>query len=269
MLSDNLENILVEYIYERKAYGPSARSFFYGAGIPEEFIKLAKRHGLTLNAQTDDHVVKEAFWRLVAKGLLVPEEIHGSNGQIDIAITSHGVYCFENGQIQVHDPHGYLADLAKRIPTLDSIIRMYIEQALGSFTNGNYLACAVMIGGALEKLIMNVIADFGERLSDDQKERYFKKVLKQDHIKKRFEEFMKFFEAEGFKAGLEQTLKEKLDTSFPAIINIIRITRNEVGHPTGRIIDPEEAEAYLLLAKEALLFANALMAHVVTGKVEI
>jgi hypothetical protein len=40
-------------------------------------------------------------------------------------------------------------------------------------------------------------------------------------------------------------IKEDLDTHFAGILSVIRTFRNQSGHPTGRIIDREQA--YVLL----------------------
>jgi hypothetical protein len=53
--------------------------------------------------------------------------------------------------------------------------------------------------------------------------------------------------------------QEKLKSLLPAIVNLIRISRNEVGHPTGRQISRDEAQALILLTKEAIIFSYKLI----------
>ena len=45
--------------------------------------------------------------------------------------------------------------------------------------------------------------------------------------------------------NLPAEVKEDLDTNFAAILSVIRTFRNQSGHPTGKIIDREQA--YVLL----------------------
>ena len=84
-------------------------------------------------------------------------------------------------------------------------------------------------------------------------------VLSEQSIKNRFEKFLNYFNSNKYNDKLSITNKEKLDSFFPAIVSLIRITRNEVGHPTGRQISRDEAQAYILLAKEAIIFSYILL----------
>jgi len=96
-------------------------------------------------------------------------------------------------------------------------------------------------------------------LKGKKKAEFTKEVLSKEKIKTRFDNFLSFLDKHGYKKNFDRAVKEKLESSFPAIANIIRITRNEVGHPTGRKMDREEAEANLLLSRAAIIFSHELL----------
>lgn len=262
MLSDPLEGILLIYLNEKKSY---STQFFNDDGIiPEDFIKFAESKSLILDSSGDEIHFREAFWRLVGKGLVVPgTAVRGGMRKLPwVSISTYGVKCVESGNLLVHDPREYLSSLQKQIPNLDKVIEMYVAEALSSFLNRDYLASSVMIGGALEKTIFYLTEAFGDTLKDRKAMDYKKDVLSQHKAKTRLNKFLVFLDNNGYKKSLDQPTKEKLESLLPAVANIIRITRNEVGHPTGRVIDPDEAEANLLLAKAGIIFSYELLAKI-------
>lgn len=225
-----------------------------------DFVTFAKSKGVDFVPSSDEQGYREAIWRLIAKGLAVPGDRHNSADFFPhISITEYGIKCLESGKIQAHDPNGYLESLRKRSPNLDPIVEMYISEALNSFGAMNYLACSVMIGGALEKTVLNLTETFEKKLSGKEKTEYNSDVLSVEKAKTRLDKFLEFLNKHGYKKKLDQSTREKLDSVLPAITNIIRIVRNEIGHPTGRVVDQEEAEASLLLAKEGIVFSGELL----------
>jgi hypothetical protein len=46
---------------------------------------------------------------------------------------------------------------------------------------------------------------------------------------------------------MPETLRESVGVELAGVFELVRKTRNEAGHPTGRSIEREEAEALLLL----------------------
>lgn len=254
MLSDQMESLLLAFLYEKRAY---QTQFFGGIGMNSQFIDFAHLKGVELDNRSDEPRFREAFWRLVAKGLVVPGTAASGGGDHLpwVSITEYGVKCFEAGHLQVHDPRGYVASLRKRVPNLDPVVDMYVAEALHSFGVRNYLASSVMIGGALEKTIFDLTEVFGKTLKGKNKSEYGREVLSREKVKTRLDKFLEFLDKHGYKKKLDLPTREKLESALPAIANIIRITRNEIGHPTGRIVDQEEAEANLLLAKEGIGFS--------------
>jgi hypothetical protein len=105
---------------------------------------------------------------------------------------------------------------------------MYLEEAVAAFYSGCFLAATVMLGVAAEAEFLRLIdvanANGTIRKSFDQakKERFIRAKI------------------EAFRKGLAPHLKtlsnaatEDLDINLNAVQSIIRISRNEAGHPSG------------------------------------
>jgi hypothetical protein len=71
----------------------------------------------------------------------------------------------------------------------------------------------------------------------------FANVEKQRTILQKVNKFKKNLDQQ--QKQLPSDIKEDLDTNFAGILSIIRNFRNQSGHPTGKIIDREQA--YILL----------------------
>ena len=69
----------------------------------------------------------------------------------------------------------------------------------------------------------------------------FSSVVKERSLLPRVNKFKMLLD----QMDLPPNIKEDLDTHFTGIISIIRTFRNQSGHPTGQIIDREQA--YVLL----------------------
>lgn len=207
----------------------------------------------------EDHLlVRQAFWDLVGNGLAMPGDKSRSIQGIElpyICITDYGLQCFKEGRRLPIDSEGFLEEM--NLSGVDDVIRLYIEEAISSFSAKNYLAAAAMAGGAMERAILNLTEEYETKVVSAKKVEYQKDVLSQYKIKTRFDNFLEFLEKNGIKKTLPRADQERLDSLFPAIVNLIRITRNDVGHPAGREIERDEAEALIYLLKTALKFIEA------------
>jgi hypothetical protein len=111
---------------------------------------------------------------------------------------------------------------------------------LQAFRSGCILSSTVMLGVATEhtfELMLEVV----ERSPKYSKA--FATVLKERQLLPRVNKFKAVLDQR--QGDLPREVKEDLDTHFAGILSIIRTFRNQSGHPTGRIVDREQA--YVLL----------------------
>lgn len=254
-----MKNLILEYLYSQKDVRGDNVQFFNGGYIPENIMDYAGRNNIVIDRRGDERLFRETFWELFSINFVTVGSRNGNADRLPwVSITDYGIQSYERSDKFPYDIQGFLKNLFDDSHDIDSVIRLYFEEAVSCFSHNDYLASTVMIGGALEKAILDMTENFKSILKKE-KTKYEQDVLKHQKIKKRFDEFLKYIENNGFNSKLSVSHREKLNSLFPAIVNLIRISRNEIGHPMGRQISQDEAQAYILLAKEAVLFSHILL----------
>jgi hypothetical protein len=101
------------------------------------------------------YAVVEVFWHLVHEGFILPEP-QGFPQSFNRGMywrTRRGT-AWANGAAPLpEDVAGYMQHLVSLVPSIDPVIRQYIEEGLGSFARSSFFSAAVMIGAASEKEI--------------------------------------------------------------------------------------------------------------------
>ena len=118
--------------------------------------------------------------------------------------------------------------IVRAVPDLLPATKMYLEEAVAAFYSGCYLAATVMLGVAAEAEFLRLIdvananTAIGKSFDQARKEQFIRTKI------------------EAFRKGLAPHLKtlpkkatEDLDINLNAVQSIIRIARNEAGHPSG------------------------------------
>ena len=82
-----------------------------------------------------------------------------------------------------------------------------------------------------------------DAISDKDSRSRFEKKIRGRMINNKIEEFEKRLSS--FKGNLPEPLRDNLDILLNGIFTLIRMTRNEVGHPTGRVMKRNETFAQL------------------------
>lgn len=190
--------------------------------------------------------IREVIWGLVIQGIVVPG---GSSSQPDfpsMQISEWGKKCLESGEYLPYDAGQYLARLKTLIPSVDNDILLYLQESLTAFRSGAYVASAVMTGVATERTLL-VLRDAMEFAlpTQDAKQKFAIKT-KNKLIKQAFDEMWKRIDPvhDQLAADLK---KEDVRAELYGTFDLMRKTRNDAGHPTGRHISREEAHNLLLL----------------------
>jgi hypothetical protein len=102
-----------------------------------------------------------------------------------------------------------------------------------------------MIGVAAEKMLLRLVDSVHTALDSAQKQTKFQQETMGKKSKKQHDEVLKRLTspAKPLPAELESVLTQHID----AIYDLIRRTRNDAGHPTGRRMERDETHALLLL----------------------
>lgn len=193
-----------------------------------------------------DTQVWEALWGLVGEGLIYLDTA-GQQSSTDNwrwCLSADGRKVVKGGTWEPRDPEGYLARIRREVPDLDGLVELYLVEVLLSFNGRCYLATSVMLG---------VAAEIAKELAKPRGN-YF--TL--------WTEFRKRIEP--IRQDLPNGLADAL--TLDAIADLIRTTRNEVGHPTGRRIDEDTARVHLTIAPvylRKMQMLSALFAGTPTG----
>lgn len=186
----------------------------------------------------------ELLWGLVGDGLVYIDQAgQPAPDNWYWRLSAEGRRVADGGEWEPRDPDGYLARLRGDVQDLDPLIDMYLVEAVGSFNAGRYLASSVMLGVAAERAFLVTVESYAassiagaaqmKREIDRRGSQYFTLWM----------EFRKRIEP--VRPALPEGLADAL--TLDAIADLIRLTRNDVGHPTGRIVDEDTARVHLTI----------------------
>ncbi len=202
--------------------------------------------------------VWEALWGLLGQGLVYLDTAgQGAADNWRWCLSADGKRVADGGTWEPRDPDGYLARIHREIPDLDKLVEMYMTEALQSFNSRCYLATSVMLGVATERAFLAMAAAYAASAAPGS-QAIAKEIAKpRSNYFALWGEFRKRIEP--IRQDLPNGLADPL--TLDAIADLIRLTRNEVGHPTGRQIDEDTARVHLTIAPMYLRKMQLLMAH--------
>lgn len=194
----------------------------------------------------DREKVRQIIWEFILQGILAIGRSEKNPNFPFVSITEHGKEVLESGQTLPYDPTGYLKQLKTEIPNLDPLIEMYLTESLQAYLKGLIFSSSVMLGVASEKAFLILFDAFTNALTSNQpKQKKFQNLQKSIHTKKKFDQLKK--EIVAIRKNLPEALSDDLESQFDGIFNLIRVTRNDAGHPTGRRIKRGVAYVHLNL----------------------
>lgn len=223
-----------------------------------------------LESPTDSDLLalQQIIHELYVGGIIVPGPAIRSNTMMSAQfmqwpfyqVTLYGRTVLAETEYVPHDPDAYIEQLKSEISELDEVIVRYLEQALGCFRINYLLASAVMLGCAAEKAMLLLIEAFPHTIvNSSDRQKYEKEIQKQWMISRKYSTFWK--KLAPMASSLPNNLGDDLHTILDRIFDLIRTTRNEAGHPTGRNIDKQTMQANFLLFPTYCKRAYGLIRH--------
>ncbi len=203
--------------------------------------------------------VWEALWGLVGEGLVYLDTAGQGSGTDNWQwrLSSDGRRIANGGSWEPRDPEGYLDRVRRQIPDLDELVELYLTEALQSFNGRCFLATSVMLGVAAERAFLVMAACYAASSVPGSR------AMAKELARPRGNYFALWTEFRNRIEPVRQDLPNGLADSLTldAVADLIRLTRNEVGHPTGRQIDEDTARVHLTIAPTYLRKMRALTAH--------
>ena len=190
---------------------------------------------------SDSESLLEVFWDLFRQGIITLGKDNVNPTYPHFRLSRLGRSILENQDTYFfHDVQSYTRRIKDQVPSIDSVTLLYLQEALQAFRSGCILSSSVMLGVAAEHTFLLLV----ERVENSSTyATTFTAVSKERLILRKANKFKQVLDQQ--RKSLPPAINEDLDTHFAGILSIIRTFRNQSGHPTGQILDREQA--YVLL----------------------
>ena len=242
---EEIRSVALDILLGREQIRPPATNFHT---LVHEIAKVfARREGrqseLVRLDNQDSDISLELFWDLFRQGIITlglndlnPEFPH-------FRVTKFGKNIAEGHSTYfIHDVSSYEQIIRSEIPNVNDVTLLYLKEAMQAFYSGCILSSTVMLGVAAEHTFQLLLETIKNNIKHQTN---FSSVFKENSILPKINRFRKVLEQ--YNKILSPGIKEDLDTNFFGIQSIIRTFRNQSGHPTGKIIDREQAFVHLRL----------------------
>lgn len=195
--------------------------------------------------------LEELLWHFINAGIVVKSFNSEKLGdpQIDIFhVTPWGLKVLRDNKPSPYDQQDFLKDIFDVINEFDKNTYFYLDQSLMCFSKFLYIPSAIMLGIAAENIIQE-ISKLAEKKTAN-KEGY-KKILKEQRYS--ISGHMKAIELiliKNIKKKMPEPLQKNLEKEFDCFFEIIRLSRNEAGHPSEIRIDRDGAYGNFIIFRK-------------------
>ncbi len=178
----------------------------------------------------DAENVRDVFWDLFRQGYITLGLNDSNDAYPFFKLSRFGETSLGNAsQDRFHDADTYLALVSARAPNLTPATITYLREAVSSFYAGCYLSTCVMLGVAAESEFVRLTEDAA---SSSRHPGIFAACAKESFIKTKIERFQRALMP--LRGSLAPRKKfENLDANLTSIQAVLRVARNDAGHPTG------------------------------------
>jgi hypothetical protein len=153
------------------------------------------------------------------------------------------------------DVAGYMRYLSSLVPSIDPVIRQYIQEGLGSFARGSFFSAAVMIGAASEKEIYLLAGSLvGGLKAPAAQEKLTKQINTGRSLYALLEVIRKYIE-------MCASLRGEFDgalTHLSSLFEAIRVQRNDAVHPSTGAVEEDSVRLSYEAFPPAIKKAEAL-----------
>ena len=206
--------------------------------------------GIHSTLRRDDPIacaLVEAFQHLLYTGLIArapdPPNFPGNLNINQFIVTEQGRDWAAGDMPIPEDSRQYMEVLLSLVPTLDDVIRQYIEESLVVYQRRAYFAAAVMIGAACEKAIYLLADSIMQSTRNLGQRQPLGDALQKRSLPKLFEAIR-----ETLNSGLEKIpygVSEGTELHLLSFFDSIRVQRNEAVHPNAATVTPSKVQISL------------------------
>jgi hypothetical protein len=199
----------------------------------------------------DADLVLEVVWDLFRQGIITLGLNTSNPGWPCLRLSRFGRQALKSS-LRFHDTSSFLKILHGAVPDISPEAVLYLEEAVATFYADCLLSTCVMLGVAAEAEFLRLVdvaaasATHGTRFAPAKNLTFIKQKIT------RFQELLK-----PIIGALSRESTEDLDTNLNAIQSVIRIARNDAGHPSGA--NPPSREQVYVSLQLFVPFARQLM----------
>ncbi len=202
--------------------------------------------------RTEEEYFFEVFNDLLSQGIVAMGEIgsHGMTSHPWFIITSYGKKVLEQDEITPHDVNGYFQHVKTQVPNLDELALRYLQESVECFLKNNYIASSILLGVSSE-IIFNQLFDVfkNSKINSKEKQKEYNSLSQRATIGRKYNIISK--KLQSIRDQLGSDIEENLNIGFEGIFTLIRLQRNELGHPSGIVkrteINKENVHAQLII----------------------
>jgi hypothetical protein len=223
-------------------------------------VELEKRHhipqrqsgALDYMHKNDKELAREVFWDLFRQGFITLGTDNANSGWPWFRLTRFSETVLKHAPYRFHDTSSYIATVKKAVTDLSREAELYLDEACASFYSDCLLASTVMLGVAAEAEFLRLVdvatgsRKYGIYLAATKKAKFIKEKI--DLFHRSIKPYLK---------DLPREASEDFDTRVLFIQSVLRIARNDAGHPSGSP-PPSREQAYINL-QLFIPFARQLM----------
>lgn len=249
----SIREVLLSEIRDQEPEG------YTGPTLQQNSILLATARKLGVNQNRDlEQAILTQWGELFKTGLLAWGLNLSNPGPPFFHLTERGRRALENATRDPSNPSGYLRHLSS-MGQIDEIAMSYLVEALDCYVAGLFKAAAVMIGGAAERIILGLRDTTVQKLTSLG--RTVPTQLNDWKIKVVSNALRTFLD--GNKIQFSRELRDSFEASWSPLVQQIRVTRNDVGHPSSIApVTPDTVHASLLVFPELVKLVGGLNAWV-------
>jgi hypothetical protein len=183
-------------------------------------------------SQIRDKQIMEGVWSLIGQGLAYIDYSQSAVENWRLEITANGQAVVNDEGLNPADPAGYIQNLRNEVPDLSEVVESYTREALWAYNARLYRSSAVMLGVASEAIVLEVAPALARTMQEKKKLEYLAELKSpRRSYNAKFERFRKQLNLK--KDSMPEELTRKLDLTMNSVGELLRVHRNDAGHPTG------------------------------------
>ncbi len=209
-------------------------------GRGRHYVAEALRSQFPPNQQPTQRQIMSAVWLLISQGLAYIDYSQHEPSNWELCLTDAGLAAVSDEEMNPDNSGDYIERLRTMVPDASPTVLKYVHEAVISYNCRCYLASSVMLGVASEAAFLEMAFSFSNFLANEQSHK-FRTIIENPHTIyiKKFIEFRKRIEP--LKSNIPAELSDGMPLTLDSVLDLLRIYRNEAGHPTGKQVSRENA----------------------------